>query len=340
MKNVESALARISAERLHGSDQPPPNGFLRGIDVLGQELPKRIAGSCNAYRARHGRTPELIAPKTFTEKQVLFKFYAPVPISPPPSDKLRNGVYIPEGTREKVTIPRRFCISDKPELPQNGDIGPGTYFFKSNHGSATNCRVTFPMNERTRTKLEAKARRWLSLVHGRGLSLWWNEAVERRVYLEENLGLADGDAPDWKFFVFNGKVELIQVDVDRFGDHVQTIYDRTGKFLDQELYFKSGPPVDMPVDLDAMIDIAEAIGRRFDFVRVDMFRMDGAIFLGELGLVLTGATLRVRSPELDERLGEVWKAPWIGRVAPGFAVGHYATDWKAVHHPEREAPTP
>lgn len=343
VRHVDSALRQIASEGLHGSEQRPPKGFRRGIDVFGPDLRDRVIKSSSAYRARHGRAPDLITPKSFTEKQVLFKFYAPVPVSPPPSDKLRSCAYVPEAVRGKVRVPRRLFVSGKAELPGNDALAPGSYFLKSNHGSGTNFRIQYPLGDEKRARFEATARRWLSLAHANSLSLWWNEAVQRNLYIEEDLGSIDADAPDWKFFVFNGRVEIFQVDVDRAGDHVQTIYDRAGNFLKQELYFKSGSPVEMPADLETMIEVAEAIGRHFDFVRVDMFRKDGAIYLGEIGLVMNGATLRIRSPELDDRLGGAWQAPWIGQVAANFSDGHYhavqagSWDWGGRHPPA--APT-
>ncbi len=44
-------------------------------------------------------------------------------------------------------------------------------------------------------------------------------------YLKE----ASANLTDYKFWVFGGKVELIQVDVDRYVEHKQYFYDRNWK---------------------------------------------------------------------------------------------------------------
>lgn len=266
--------------------------------------------------------PDLIAPVNFTEKQLLFKFFGLIP-ELSPSDKLRSDFYVPDTVRHLFHMPRRSWISDTPTSPKNSSTKPGSYYFKSNHGSGTNLRVTFPISPERRRELEQMAKHWITKIHSRKISLWWYETMERNVYLEEDLRMPNGDAPDWKFFVCNGKVELFQVDTGRFGDHTQTVHERDGSYIPQELYYRTGIPVEMPKCLPEMIEVAEAIGRNFDFIRVDMFILHGKPYLGEIGLVPNGATLKIRSPHLDARLGAAWSAPWLGKVAPGFRDGHY-----------------
>ena len=320
---VKAQLSAIRLNGLHGIHLSPPSGFLRGIDVLGEPLFNQIVLSCRQYCKTHDRLPDLVSPRTFTEKQLLFKFFGPVAQQYCPSDKLRSVAFALRSVCGLFQIPNRPFIMDAPTLPDNGAVPPGPWFFKSNHGSGTNQRIFYPLSSDDRATLQETARDWLTKTHGQKMSLWWYGMMPRNVYLEQDLGNLNRDAPDWKFFVFNGKVEIFQVDVDRSGDHVQTIYDRNGKFLNTTLYYKSGPPVPMPDDLDVMIRIAEGIGRNFDFIRVDMFRHDGAIILGEIGLVPNGASSSVKDFALDLRLGLAWRAPWMGKVLPGYPAGHY-----------------
>ena len=302
---------------------PPPELCKRGLEVIGRRFDAHVERSCRIYNRRHQRQPNLVQPVTFTEKQVAFKFFGPIPTAPSPSDKLRSCAYLPPELRNLIRLPRRFAISDRARVPDNDEVGAGTYYFKSNHSSGTNRRVNYPLDDERRSALQTLAEEWISKVHSRRLSLWWYETMPRNLYLEEDLGSELADAPDWKFFVCNGRVEIFQVDVDRSRNHVQTLYERDGRFLPLELYYKSGAPVAMPTRLDDMIAVAEGIGRSFDFIRVDMFLKDDDIILGEIGLVPNGATVKIRSAELDERLGAAWHAPWLGHVEKGFPGGHY-----------------
>ena len=56
---------------------------------------------------------------------------------------------------------------------------------------------------------------------------WVYKNIKPRLMVEELLDDGDGGIPyDFIFFVFNGRVEFISVDLDRFGDHRRNMYDR------------------------------------------------------------------------------------------------------------------
>lgn len=320
--SIKAAIEEIRARGLHGIDATVPAPFARGIDALdGWE--EKFRRSCKIFAHHHGFEPNLIDPQGFTQKQLLFKFFGLVPVDPVPSDKLLASCFLPESHRHLVTLPDRYWISDRPEVPADDALPPGRYYFKSNHGWSTHRPITLPMDAQTRRRLTRLTERWFTSEHQPRLSLWWYERIRRQVFVEEHLGSAMRDAPDWKFFVCNGRVEVFQVDLDRSTNHIQTLYDRDGRFLPVELFFDSGPPVDMPPEIDTMIDVAEAIGQSFDFIRVDFFLKDGRVFLGEIGMVPNGATRPIRSPELDERLGAAWQPPWLGQGVGDFDRGHY-----------------
>ncbi|PWK59280.1 ATP-grasp fold amidoligase family protein [Roseicyclus mahoneyensis] len=327
---IKAAIAEIRDRGLHGIEVAVPARFARGIDVLdGWE--EKFRQSCKVFAHHHGFEPNLIDPKGFTQKQLLFKFFGLVPIDPVPSDKLLASCFVPESHRHLVTLPDRYWISDRPEVPADDALPPGRYYFKSNHGWSTHRPITLPMDAQTRRRLTRLTGRrltrltgrWLADPHQPRLSLWWYERIKRQVFVEEHLGSAMRDAPDWKFFVCNGRVEVFQVDIDRSANHIQTLYDRDGTFLPVELFFDSGPPVEMPPQLDTMIEVAEAIGQSFDFIRVDFFLKDDRVYLGEIGMVPNGATRPIRSAELDERLGAAWQPPWLGQGITDFNRGHY-----------------
>jgi len=325
---VIRALERIAEDGLHGILEPVPHRYLRGIEMLGEDVASGLVRSVRIYRRNHDCWPDLIAPQTFTNKQLLFKFFGLIPCVTP-SDKLRAHDWLPQHLRARVRRPRILWRSDRPDLPDDAEIAPGTYWLKCNHGSGTNLPLTFPLDADTRAELRPLTRRWLRRVHSKRLSLWWYELMERAIYLEEDLRDGTGDAADWKFHVCNGRVVLYQHDADRSGRHLQTVYSRSGDWLDKQLYVRKGAarPVDPPGQLDLMVEAAEAIGQFFDYIRVDMFMRGGEVYLGEIALVPNGCTKRIRDPELDSMLGDAWQAPWLGRVSPGFADGHYAHAW-------------
>ncbi|MFQ1702630.1 hypothetical protein ACJ5NV_18760 [Loktanella agnita] len=187
---------------------------------------------------RHGRLPNLLQPGTFTEKQLLFKFFAPIPIVST-SDKLGSRKYASHYLTEKVRIPRVVWASTTADIPKPGEVASGRYWFKSNHSSGTNMPVTLPLVHAQQELMKARANKWFERIHSRRLALWWYEIFPKQVYLEEDLSDGDGfSADDWKFFVSNGKVVIFQHDKDRHQNHIQTIFDRRGNHLNMELYYR------------------------------------------------------------------------------------------------------
>ena len=312
-RKVRRDLTTIRREGLHGINTPPRTGYSRGVEVLGEKLDKAVYLSAQSYRRRHKKPPDLIEPVQFTEKLLLYKFFGLIPTSPAPSDKLSCMHYVPDSHRHLVKAPARTWVRASAELPHNSEVPAGRYYLKSNHGCGTNLPVNFPLTQKERKKLQKLTNHWMTHIHSPKRSLWWYDTIDRRIYLEEDIADQSDTANDWKFFVFHGRVEIFQVDSDRRGDHTQTVYQRDGAYLDEELYYKNGAAVPMPPQLHTMIDVAEAIGQQFEFIRVDLFLQNSTIYLGEITLVPTGAVRQIRSSNLDTRLGEAWQPGWLGR---------------------------
>jgi hypothetical protein len=58
-----------------------------------------------------------------------------------------------------------------------------------------------------------------------------------RIIVEKYLADDSGKPPkDYKFFCFDGQVRLVQVDLDRFGEHKQNFYDEHFHFVDEQIW--------------------------------------------------------------------------------------------------------
>jgi hypothetical protein len=88
---------------------------------------------------------------------------------------------------------------------------------------------------------------------------------------------------DYKLFCFHGKVEIIQVDIDRFDGHKRNLYSSSGQFLD---IIHTYPNFDQnridTKEFDNLIIIAEQLSQDFPFVRVDLYLIKGHVYFGEL----------------------------------------------------------
>ena len=135
---------------------------------------------------------------------------------------------------------------------------------------------------------------------------WWKGLTTPQIYLERDLGDGLG-SHDWKYFVFRGRVAIVQLDQDRHSDHRQSVFDRDMTFLNEPLYFTMGGGHPKPKNYASMLKVAEGIGAQFEFMRVDLYNVGGAIYLGELSVVPNAAFLPIQSERLDHMLGWIWE---------------------------------
>jgi len=96
--------------------------------------------------------------------------------------------------------------------------------------------------------------------------------------------------------------------VDNHAHDINPFYDTSWNQLD--LYYRDGvsrPAIAKPANLEQMNLIASQLSTNFDFVRVDLYNVDGRIYFGEFTLTPTGGELKLRPEIWDVRLGEKWK---------------------------------
>ena len=104
------------------------------------------------------------------------------------------------------------------------------------------------------------------------------------VLVEELLTDENGNLPkDFKYWCFDGKVVLIQIDSDRYSNHVRDFYDRDWNLLKvQASYPNSSKALKRPINLNKMIDLAEKLSNESDLLRVDLYDLGDRIVFGEL----------------------------------------------------------
>jgi hypothetical protein len=64
-----------------------------------------------------------------------------------------------------------------------------------------------------------------------------------------------------------------------------------------------------PPNTQLMFSLAERLGSGLDFVRVDMYNVDGRIVFGEFTNYPDAGLGRFDPPEFDEVLGRKWRVP-------------------------------
>ncbi|WMY78060.1 ATP-grasp fold amidoligase family protein [Citricoccus sp. I39-566] len=130
-------------------------------------------------------------------------------------------------------------------------------------------------------------------------------------FLERKIPTQDGGSPnDVRFFVFDGIVRLVQTDTPRFDGVRRRFYTPDWTPLDvTQGQAKLAPVAPRPERLDAMLEIAAAIGAGYDFIRVDLYDVPEGIFFGEITPYPTGGMGRYSDDKFDEWLGSFWSLP-------------------------------
>lgn len=272
-------------------------------------LPKRweqIIVELGAMTLRLGYIPNIWSPRTFNEKVVHRKLFQYDPRFARCADKWQVRSYVADYVGEEylTRVYGRFLDADSLRHCRM----PGEFVLKASHGSG----MTLICNEQLRidrARLVEVAREWLGRAYGEEThEYWYSEIAERSVIMEELLEDQQYGTPlDFKFFVFRGHVKLIEVDMDRFTQHKQRFYDREWRCLPVKRERPLGPEISAPKRLEEMIDIAETLGRPFDFVRVDLYSPnDERVVFGELTFSPAAGWGRFWPKEWDWVVGRYW----------------------------------
>ncbi|MBO0678313.1 hypothetical protein JRC04_12650 [Mycolicibacterium sp. S2-37] len=142
------------------------------------------------------------------------------------------------------------------------------------------------------------------------LGEWGYGEARPLLLLEQRIPTSDGAVPaDYKFFVFDGRVELVQVNRSRHGAQSATFLDTDWNRLPVRWRIRPVADEPRPPELDAMLDIASTLGAGWDFIRVDLYAVDGEVWFGEYTPYPGGGLLRYKPPQFDVEMGAHWQLP-------------------------------
>ena len=129
--------------------------------------------------------------------------------------------------------------------------------------------------------------------------------IQPKIICEEYLKDDKNKLPyDYKFFCFNGRVECVEFCSERNKKLRLDYYDKNWRYLDyskEEL--RSGKIEEKPKNYEKMIEIASKLSLGFEFVRVDLYNINGKIYFGELTFSPACGMLKSAKDEVLEYLG-------------------------------------
>lgn len=257
------------------------------------------------YLHLHGKHLNLTNPRKFTEKLFCRMIYLNRKNNHKVtqlSDKYTARAYLSSKVGEEHLVKLLWHGKDANDIPF--DSLPAEYVIKTNHGSG---QIIVVKGKADRTDITTRLSVWLKS------NFYWNNReyqyyhIKPRVMIEEYLRNQDGSGPlDYRFWCFKGIPEVIQVD-NRTHD-INPFFDTKWNQLD--LFYREGasrPAIEKPINLEQMISMASQLSACFDFVRVDLYNIDGKIYFGELTFTPVGGGLKLRPESWDLKLGEKWE---------------------------------
>ena len=251
-----------------------------------------------------GYYPNIINPKTFSEKVLWLKLYYHDPRITICSDKYEGKKYIDNILGPGYTVPvikkyENVCDIDFDELPEK-------FVLKVNWCTGYNIIVTDKRIvdvEEVKAKLEYCKLPWKASYYGS--FNWGYKDMAPIAFAEEYLDIP-GNTTEYKMFCFNGIVNFTLVEMDYFGKTpMRAFYDREWKELPFQFErIKRATDVEKPDTYEEMLRIAEKLAEPFPYVRVDFYDIKGKLYVGELTFYSGGGFTRIIPSKWDEILGE------------------------------------
>lgn len=257
------------------------------------------------FRRTHGTWPDLQNPKTFSEKVQWRKLHDRRGTLTLFADKYRVRSYVESKIGARYLANTYWASESAQTLPF--DELPRSFVLKANHGTRWNILVK-DKSQHDRAELIATLDAWLHSRYPPEHGEWGYLKVKPLAFAEEFLATRTGEIPvDFKFFVFNGTVRMIQVDLERFTAHSRCLYDADWNLFPAVMGYPRGKGYPPPENLPEMIECARKLADGIDFVRVDLYNVDGRIVFGELTNYPGGGLEKFTPASFDAQVGAWWK---------------------------------
>lgn len=255
----------------------------------------------NAWR--NGYWPDLQNPTTFNELVQARKLKDRSPLLPILADKARVKDYVSRRLGRQWVIPTLWVGEELPERPQ----WALPIVVKATHACGRSAFVRSTAQDWS--AIRRRAAGWLRHSYGGILDEWLYQQIEPRLLVEPFVGERGALPVDYKFFVFGGRAEFVQVDTDREHKHKhkRVLLDCEWRRLPAELQFPTETrDVPRPESLHRMIEAAETLSRGFDFVRVDFYEVGERPIFGEMTFYPGSGLDRFRPLAVDKLFGQHW----------------------------------
>lgn len=275
--------------------------------IIKKILPDRVLDfviSITLYYSKVGKFPRLFKPQTLNEKILHRKLFDRRDILTMFADKYEVRNYVAEKIGEQY-LTQLYFVTENPEDIPFEEL-PKAFVVKPTHGSGW-IRVVNDKSTLDKEELILQCKKWLNSSFYDWTREWQYKNIKPRIIIEEFIS-DNGKVPiDYKFFVFHGKVEFIQIDIDRYGEHRSDVYSGDWKKFDVLYTIKNiEGHTPKPPHFEEMKNLAVKLCEGFDFLRVDFYDTE-KIYFGEITATPGNSVAVFDPPEFDDLFGKMWK---------------------------------
>lgn len=259
------------------------------------------------YRKQMGKKIDLNNPQTFNEKIQWMKLYDRNPLMTKCADKYEVRSYVDEKIGKGI-LNKLYGVYEKVE-DIDLSVLPNSFVIKVNHGSGQNilCR---DKNKMDFSKAFSQIRDYMKTNHYHHGREWAYKNIKPLIIIEEYLDDNGRPPADYKILCFHGKPEIIQIDIDRFGDHRRNYYNVDWTQMDLRfIKNNSSEEVPKPEHLDEMLCYATKLSEGFPFVRVDFYNFAGKLYFGEMTFYPNNGVGTFYPVENNKMMGNKLKLP-------------------------------
>lgn len=255
------------------------------------------------YRLRMGKRLNLDNPKTFTEKLQWLKLYDHNPMYTTMADKIGMRGFVEDRLGCGYTVPLVGVYGSFKKIGL--DELPSRFVMKTSHdsGSYIVCKDKASFDIKAARKAMTRSLRRNYYMTTRE---WQYKDVVPKIVVEEFLSDGNEALTDYKFFCFDGKCEFLYIMCETSSIPSQIILDSDFNRLPFRMdddQVDSMP--EKPSCFEEMKRIAQVLSHGIPFLRVDMYLVDGKVYVGELTFYHYGGYIPFSPPEWDGKLGEL-----------------------------------
>lgn len=208
-------------------------------------------------------------------------------------------------------IPLLYQTDDWRDIT-NSRIPDVPCIIKANTGSGT-YQIIRDKGRVSIQRLRHECRKWMMVNYYHHSQEWQYKNIKPCIIIEQLLLDKNGHIPnDYKLHFINGELRFVYCSIDREGANYRSIYSPEWKRMNMEWVGVRnhkgglfGDDIPKPETFKRMREIGTDIAKRFKYVRVDFYEVDGRLYYGEITLHHGSGFDTFEPPYWDKYYGEM-----------------------------------